>query len=204
MLHCKLMATTRSNQQLICDMFPPAAVSTTVLIESSTSESSIESDDSDQSDEVDIVYSESSSMDSREHTPRAASPMTKKRRKDTSKHGNQFKPEWKSKFPWIKFEGYSTGMFCSLCCSAQLDVRSKSGVWVRTGCKSYRMDKVKKHEKTQAHKDACVVALSSSSGGLESAFREQVLANRAAVLCSMTCLYFLVKSEIPHTANFLN
>ena len=197
------MAATCSNQQLISDLFPLAAVSTTVLIESSTSESGTESDDSDE-----VHSMESPSMSSqgqqKRPTPRAAaSPVVKKQRKDTSKHSNWFKHEWKSKFPWIKFEGYSTDMFYSLC-TAQLDVRSKSGVWVTTGCKSYQMDKLRKHEKTQAHKDACVVTLSSSSGGLESAFCEQVLANRAAVLCCMTYLYSLVKSEIPHTTNYGN
>ena len=38
---------------------------------------------------------------------------------------------------------------------------------------------------------------------MENAFREQVLANQAAILCSITCLYFLVKSEIPHTTNYV-
>ena len=104
------------------------------------------------------------------------------------------------KFSWVQFESYSTGMFCSTCRTAKLNVRSKSGVWVSTGCKSYRMDKIRKHEKSLAHKDACTLVLSR---GVENAFREQVLANRAAILCSITCLYFLVKSEIPHTTNYV-
>ena len=43
--------------------------------------------------------------------------------------------------------GYSTSMFCSLCCTAQLYVWSKSGVWMTTGCKSYQIIKTKKARK---------------------------------------------------------
>ena len=68
-------------------------------------------------------------------------------------------------------------------------MRSKSGVWVSTGCKSYRMDKIRKHEKSQAHKDACTLVLSC---GVENAFREQVLANRAAIYCAQlhVCIFW--------------
>ena len=43
---------------------------------------------------------------------------------------------------------------------------------------------------------------SLKSGGIEQAFQSQISLNRSAIKTAMQCLYWLIKSEIPHTSNY--
>ena len=93
--------------------------------------------------------------------------------------------------------------FVAFCRDSNASVWSKSGVWVSHGCQSYRVDKIRQHERSQAHRDACAAKAGRTSNSLAHAFQQQQLSNRAAILCCMRCLYFLVKREISHTTNYV-
>ena len=71
-----------------------------------------------------------------------------------------------------------------------------------TPCVSLRRDSLHHHSVSQQHKSVTELEVyredSERTGGIEQAF--QAL-NRSAVKVAMECLYWLVKSEIPHTTH---
>ena len=59
---------------------------------------------------------------------------------------------------------------------------------------------------SQQHKDAVELEMyrkeSQRSGGIRQAFESQIALNKSALKTAMQCLYWLVKSEIPHTTHY--
>ena len=69
-----------------------------------------------------------------------------------------------------------------------------------------RKDSIRHHLKSDAHVKAVelesVHQAADRNGGIEQAFQAQVFLQQAAVKGAMQCLYWLVKSEIPHTNHY--
>ena len=67
-----------------------------------------------------------------------------------------------------------------------------------------RKDSVRRHSLSQQHEQGTERELcrqqSSRDGGIERAFQTQAALNKAAIKVAMECLYWLVKSEMPHTS----
>ena len=78
-----------------------------------------------------------------------------------------------------------------------------------SACVSLRCrDSLRRHSQSQQHKDALELEMhtkeSQCTGGIRQAFENQMALNRSAVKVAMECLYWLVKSEIPHTTYYNN
>ena len=65
-------------------------------------------------------------------------------------------------------------MYCTLCTRFKKTPKNGTGVWVTTGCSSFRYDKIKKHEQSAQHKEAerekAFLEESQASGGISSSF----------------------------------
>ena len=131
-------------------------------------------------------------------------------RLDSSKHLVQYNTKWESEFPWLlpkKDNCKVFGMLCSPCmrhkCTAKYN---HSTVWSETPCICLRKDSIRKHSLSFHHKEAVERELcrqhSSRDGGIEQAFQKQPALNKAAIKVAMECLYWFVKSEMPHTSPY--
>ncbi len=129
----------------------------------------------------------------------------------TSKHAIGYSCDWEEKYPWLESSrdetGTITGMMCSWCKRHKTKNKyNHKAVWSVTPCKSLRKDCVSRHNLSQQHKEAVELEsfreASLKSGGIEQAFQSQISLNRSAIKTAMQCLYWLIKSEIPHTSNY--
>ena len=129
-------------------------------------------------------------------------------RLDSSKHLVQYNTKWEREFPWLvpkKDTCKFVGMLCSLCmrhkCTAKYN---HSTVWSETPCICLCKDSIRRHSLSLQHKEAVERELcrqhSSRDGGIEQAFQKQAALNKAVIKVAMECLYWLVKSEMPHTS----
>lgn len=116
-----------------------------------------------------------------------------------------FDHTWKKKHIWLSYDE-DTGMFCKLCTKYSMMPRNGSGKWITTGCMAFRHDKVLAHENSAMHKEAVRAradeARAAVSGGVRAALEDAISHERRAVVGALKCVYFLVKSELPHTTNF--
>lgn len=129
-----------------------------------------------------------------------------------SKHAIGYNCEWETEFPWLQpvrdiDSGVVTGMLCRLCKKHETKSKyNQSVVWSATPCVCLRRDSLRRHSSSQQHKTATELELSREdsqrTGGIEQAFQSQITLNRSAVKVAMECLYWLVKSEIPHTTHY--
>ena len=83
---------------------------------------------------------------------------------------------------------------------------NQSVVWSETPCVCLHKDSVHRHSLSQQHKTAIELELcreeSQPTGSVEQAFQSQIALNRSAAKVAMECLYWIIKSEIPHTTHY--
>ena len=130
----------------------------------------------------------------------------------TTKHAVGYNSEWEKDFPWLHpvhsvETGSVTGMLCRLCKKHKTKNKyNQTVMWSETPCVSLRRDCLRRHSLSQQHKSATELEVyredSERTGGIEQAFQSQIALNRSAVKVAMECLYWLVKSEIPHTTHY--
>ena len=132
----------------------------------------------------------------------AVMPLTKK-----AKHReSRFDPAWKDKFTLIHMveDQKGPGMVCSLCCKH--NQTTKRMVWIEIPCHLFQKDKILQHQRSICHMDSILTephaAVSSVSGGIQSALQEQVSMQRMGVISTLKCLYWLVKEEVAHHTKF--
>ena len=132
------------------------------------------------------------------------------RKSNRSKHLVGYKKQWEKEFSWLLcvYEvGKAIGMMCRLCKRHHTKNKyNQSTVWSVTPCICLRKDSVRRHSKSAQY--LCAVELEScrlasvKDGGIRQAFQLQASLQRKAVKGAMQCLYWLVKSEIPHTTKY--
>lgn len=139
----------------------------------------------------------------------ASTSSSKKRR--TAKHVIGYDSLWEREFSWLQpvtdETGKVTGMLCRLCKLHKSKGKyNHSSVWSENPCTYLRKDSVRRHNSSQQHKGAVekqsLLEASSSDGGITQAFQRGLTLKKSAVKGAMQCLYWLVKSEIPHTTNY--
>ncbi|XP_045207438.2 E3 SUMO-protein ligase KIAA1586-like [Mercenaria mercenaria] len=92
-------------------------------------------------------------------------------------------------------------MLCELCSKHKTQGRNGNSVWITTGCKSLRLDRVTDYERSDQHKDA-VKLETEDQMTIENSFNEKTpLSDKEfeAVVCASKVIHFLVKHNIPHT-----
>ena len=115
---------------------------------------------------------------------------------------------WEREFTWLvpKKEGDKViGMLCRLCmkhnCTAKYN---HSNVWSETPCICIRKDSVRRHSLSMQYKETTEKEVcreqTARDGGIQQMFQKQATLNRDAIKVAMECLYWLVKSEMPHTS----
>ena len=127
------------------------------------------------------------------------------------KHAIGYKSTWEADYSWLSpvrnSEGDVVGMLCDVCKKHKTKNKyNQSAVWSKVPCVSLRRDSVRRHSQSQQHKDALELEMhaeeSRRTGGIRQAFETQMTLNRSAMMAAMECLYWLVKSEIPHTTHY--
>ena len=116
--------------------------------------------------------------------------------------------KWESEYPWLvpkKDNNEVVGMLCSLCMKHKCTGKyNHSKVWGETPCICLRKDSIRRHSLSLQHKEATDKELcrqqSIRDGGIAQAFQTQAALNKVAIKVAMECLYWLVKSEMPHTS----
>ena len=141
----------------------------------------------------------------------AVTPVSAPTASGSARHVVGYKAEWETEFSWLQAvrdeTGLIVGMLCGLCKLHKTKNKyNQSAVWSESPCVSLRKDSVRRHSLSEQHKqavelDVCREA-SDSTGGIEQAFQSQIALNRLAVKGAMQCLYWLVKSEVPHTSHY--
>ena len=129
-----------------------------------------------------------------------------------SKHAVGYSIEWEKDFPWLQpvrhvETGPVTGMLCCLCKKHKTKNKyNQTMVWSESPCTCIRRDSVRRHSLSNQHKTAMELELareeSVRTGGVRQAFQSQIALNRSAVKVALECLYWLIKSEIPHTTHY--
>ncbi|XP_076078789.1 zinc finger protein 862-like [Mytilus galloprovincialis] len=136
--------------------------------------------------------------DSDHESVKSASPVKSK------KHRSTFYKAWESKYQWLTYEE-EEGMFCTLCIKFKQQAKNTE-VWTKVGCKSYREDVIRNHERTSYHQVSVNMErdslISKTTGGIGQALDTVVTLERRAFIAALRCMYFLLKKEIPHTSNF--
>ncbi|CAG2217993.1 unnamed protein product [Mytilus edulis] len=136
--------------------------------------------------------------DSDDESVKSASPVKSK------KHRSTFYKAWESKYQWLTYEE-EEGMFCTLCIKFKQQAKNTE-VWTKVGCKSYREDVIRNHERTSYHQVSVNMErdslISKTTGGIGQALDTVVTLERRAFIAALRCMYFLLKKEIPHTSNF--
>ena len=95
-------------------------------------------------------------------------PSTGQKRKTTDEKLNYFKeyekkrqrsycPEWEKSYPWL--QDSQNGMVCTICTQFCDDRKGNSFI---TGCQSYKVDSVAKHEKTKNHEKSVLLQKSKT------------------------------------------
>jgi len=127
-----------------------------------------------------------------------------------SKHLIGYDRNWESEFSWLEVvtddKGKAVGMLCKLCRKHTENKYNHSKVWNETPCVCMRKDSVRCHFNSEMHVTAVqletVRQAADANGGIGQAFQAQVSLQHAAVKGAMQSLYWLVKSEIPHTNHY--
>lgn len=79
----------------------------------------------------------------------AKAPAPKKEKNyELNRKPRTFRNEWLENRPWLRFCQESEAMFCDVCQTA-----GKQSEFTK-GCKSFRVETVKIHEKSEAHRHA--------------------------------------------------
>ena len=129
----------------------------------------------------------------------------------SARHVVGYKAEWETEFSWLQAvrdeTGFIVGMLCGLCKLHKTKNKyNQSAVWSESPCVCLRKDSVCRHSLSEQHKQAVELEVcreaSDRTGGIEQAFQSQIALNRLAVKGAMQCLYWLVKSEVPHTSHY--
>lgn len=131
--------------------------------------------------------------------------------RDCSKHLIGYDRNWEDKFTWLEAvtneDIKAVGMLCTLCRKHKTENKyNHSKVWNETPCVCISKDSISHHLKSEMHVKAVqlesIYKATDKNGGIEQAFQGQVSLQYAAVKGAMQCLYWLVKSEIPHTTHY--
>lgn len=97
-------------------------------------------------------------------------------------------------------------MFCALCAKFKQHARN-SEVWTKVGCKSYREDLIRNHERTSYHQVAVNIKgdslISSTTGCIGQALDTVVTIERRAFIAALRCMYFLLKKKKYQTLRIL-
>ena len=95
-------------------------------------------------------------------------------------------------------------MLCSL--YRMHNETSKRMVWISIPCRLLCKDKLREHERSQCHQDAVlaesIAVAAKHSGGIAASMEQQVSLQRQAVRGAFRCMYWLVKEELAHHAQF--
>lgn len=110
-----------------------------------------------------------------------------------------FQESWASGRPWLRYDPDSGAMTCSVC-SKHSKTRGGCGSgqnsWV-SGCKRLKVEVVRQHEASKAHRDAEAAEQTRSGvekqGGL---FARQIVRRDNTTMFAMKLLYWLVKENI--------
>ena len=78
-----------------------------------------------------------------------------KAQESSRKRCRTFQETWKTRRPWLKFDEKENAMFCSYCRQFSKD---KSAFGSEKGNNSFRLDGIKKHEISEAHKTASCIS----------------------------------------------
>ena len=127
-----------------------------------------------------------------------------------AKHAVRYESKWEREFPWIepvKEAGNVVGMVCRICKRHNSKAKyNRSSVWNEKPCTYLRKDSVRRHDSSDQHKQAVkkesLRQASSVDGGIAQAFQKELTLKKSAVKGALQCLYWLVKSEIPHTTHY--
>ena len=132
---------------------------------------------------------------------------------DSKHQKSAFDPRWLKDFPLLqktnKDDNSGSGMLCNLCRKQnQRPQRLRQGcaVWVDVPCFNYKQDALKEHEKTNHHNVAvnmeAQLGLTAVDGGIKSALKEVMSAEQKAFIGHLKCMYWVMKTEVPHPTNF--
>ncbi|XP_071166178.1 zinc finger protein 862-like [Mytilus edulis] len=121
--------------------------------------------------------------DSDDESVKSASPVKSK------KHRSTFYKAWESKYQWLTYEE-EEGMFCTLCIKFKQQAKNTE-VWTKVGCKSYREDVIRNHERTSYHQVSVNMErdslISKTTGGIGQALDTVVTLERRAFIAALRC-----------------
>ena len=140
-----------------------------------------------------------------------SAPKRQKLQAEKGKHAPGYKKGWEHEFTWLEpvrnENSQVVGLICELCKRHKRKNKfNQSTVWSETPCSTVRKDAVRRHSLSQQHKGAVEMEACREAavrhGGIEQALQTQLDVKKEAVRTAMQCLYWLVKSEIPHTGHY--
>lgn len=128
----------------------------------------------------------------------------------TCKHRKSgFDRKWLQDFAWLEVRDSDSGMFCKLCKKHNRRpqrVKQGSAKWVDIPCFNFMRLTLTEHEKATYHNDALKMetqlGIANVDGGIQGAFEQVISAERKAFIGHLKCMYWLIKTEVPHTTNF--
>ena len=84
-----------------------------------------------------------------------------KAQESSRKRCRTFQETWKTRRPWLKFDEKENAMFCSYC---RQFLKDKSAFGSEKGNNSFRLDGIKKHEISEAHKTTSCISFLAWTG----------------------------------------
>ncbi|XP_015930201.2 zinc finger protein 862 [Parasteatoda tepidariorum] len=120
--------------------------------------------------------------------------------KKKGKHKMTFDQKWLETFPWLRhsLKDLKDVLHCNLCIKHK---KNSDSPWVKDGCISIRLDKIKAHEKSATHMASIVQETNFlTSNNLSSENPESKTFK--AVKAGMKTLHFLVENNLPYTTLF--
>ena len=63
------------------------------------------------------------------------------------KRARSFQHQWKGQFAWLEYNPVTQSMFCSEC----IKHKKKTAFSTTEGCRNFRIDNLRKHEKSSEH-----------------------------------------------------
>ena len=104
-----------------------------------------------------------------------------------------FRDQWKSQFTWLEYNSLTQSMFCKEC----VKHNKKSAFSNIEGCQNFRIDNLRKHEKSSEHQGAVeCTALANIGTSITSMFEKPLSREAQAVKAAMMNVYWLAKEEI--------
>ena len=146
--------------------------------------------------------------------PSQVNDAGKNAERDVGKHATLKKSAaWlsHSAYKWLQVETGDdgktvVGMLCALCKKFSKLSRNGSAAWVTVPCQSCRKDKVDRPMTSSMHLAAIAAeadhAAAQVTGGIQQAMKDAISLQTKAVRGCLELVYWLVKREIPHTANY--